>query len=330
MRKVVLTGDRPTGRLHLGHYVGSLQNRIKLQNENQQYIMVADIQALTDNVERVGVVSKNIVEIVKDYLAVGLIPEQNCIFLQSCISAIAELSILFLNMVNISRLERNPTVKEEIKKKYRSGNVPAGFLCYPVSQAADILAFGSDIIPVGSDQLPMIEQTNEIARKFSRLYKKGVLKEVTPLLGTVSRLPGIDGKNKMGKSLNNAIYLSDSDDDICKKVLSMFTDPDHIKVSDPGKVDGNVVFAYMDVFFQNKEELESMKAHYKKGGLGDTVIKNILSKVLIDLISPMREKRETISDEYVLSLLSCGTSAARKVADNTLIEVKKAMGMFRL
>jgi len=330
MKKTVLTGDRPTGPLHLGHYVGSLVSRIELQQEYTQYIMVADIQALTDNFDNPGKVRANVSEIIKDYLAVGIDPEKSPIFLQSQIAEIAELTVFYLNLVTVARLERNPTVKAEIQQKSFSDSIPAGFLCYPVSQAADITIVKAEIIPVGEDQLPMIEQTNEIVRKFNRIYQTQCLKEATPFLSNAPRLVGIDGKAKASKSLNNAIFLSDNAKEIRNKVFSMFTDPDHLKVSDPGKIEGNVVFTYLDLFHQNKEELEELKSHYTKGGLGDTTIKQILNDDLQQLITPIRERRDAIKEDHVFEILSSGTNKVRAIAKETIKEVKDAMRIFSL
>jgi tryptophanyl-tRNA synthetase len=325
MRKVILTGDRPTGRLHLGHYVGSLKSRVDFQAKHDQYIMIADMQALTDNFEHASKIAENVFEVALDYLAVGLVPEQNTIFIQSRISALSELYNLFLNLVTVARLERNPTVKEEIKNKYLGKSIPAGFFCYPISQAADITAFYTDIVPVGSDQLPMIEQANEIVRKFNQLYGEGCLKEAEPFLSKNSKIPGIDGSKKMSKSLGNAIYLADEDSDICMKVNSMYTDANHLRISDPGKVEGNIVFTYLDMFYDNEEHLSSLKEEYTKGGLGDRTLKNLLAKVLIDLIAPIREKRKLFKKSDLVDVLKDGSEKAAKIAQHTLEKVKKKM-----
>lgn len=326
-KKVILTGDRPTGRLHLGHYIGSLANRVKLQSTYQQYVMIADVQALTDNFANPQKVIANIYEVAKDYLAVGIDPLQTTIFIQSQIPELAELTIYYLNLVTLGRLERNPTVKAEIQQKGYDDSIPAGFFCYPVSQAADITAFKAALVPVGEDQIPMIEQTNEIVRKFNRIYEKEVLVEAEAYLSSSSRLVGIDGREKAGKSLNNAIFLSDTPEDIKAKVFSMFTDPDHIKVSDPGKVEGNVVFAYLDAFHPMKEEVEELKAHYRQGGLGDTKIKAILNDTLQNMLQPIREKRAQIDNNTLREILEVGSIKAREVARSTLDEVKSAMGI---
>jgi tryptophanyl-tRNA synthetase len=323
----ILTGDRPTGALHLGHYVGSLQNRLLLQEDHDQYVMIADVQALTDNFEDPGKIVENVFEVTRDYLAVGLDPSKTTIFIQSQIPELAELTQYFMNLVTLGRLERNPTVKTEIQQKGYDDSIPAGFFCYPVSQAADITAFQGEIVPVGDDQLPMIEQTNEIVRRFNRIYETDCLKEAKPLLGKSSRLVGIDGKAKASKSLGNAIFLKDTPEIIRKKVFSMFTDPNHLRIEDPGKIEGNVVFSYLDIFDPHPEELLSLKEHYQKGGLGDTTIKKRLDGILQDLIGPMALKRQSISQDHMIELLKKGTEKARNVAANTLSEVRKAMGI---
>ena len=324
--EIILTGDRPTGSLHLGHFVGSLEQRLTLQDQIKQYVMIADVQALTDNFEHPEIVRKNVLEVGLDYLAVGLDPEKTTFFIQSMIPEIAELTIFFLNLVTVSRLERNPTVKAEIKQKGFEKSLPAGFLMYPVSQAADILIVKGNIVPVGEDQLPMIEQTNEIARSFNRIYGS-VFPEVKALIPKVSRLCGIDGKAKMSKSLGNAIYLSDSADEIKKKVMQMYTDPDHIRVEDPGKVEGNVVFTYLDVFDPNKQEVAELKRQYTKGGLGDVVLKRRLIDILEAFINPIRTRREQLAQDpnYVMNILLEGTDKTAQIAQRTLYEVKRAM-----
>lgn len=328
MKKIVLTGDRPTGNLHLGHYIGSLVNRVKLQDEYKQYVMIADVQALTDNFANTEKIKNNIFEVVKDYLSVGIDPEKTTIFMQSQISEIAELTVFYLNLVTVARLERNPTVKTEIKQKSFNDSVPAGFLCYPVSQAADITVVKAEFVPVGEDQLPMIEQTNEIVRKFNRLYNTECLKEAKAILSTTSRLVGIDGREKAGKSLGNAIFLSDEPDVIKKKVFSMFTDPGHLKISDPGKVEGNVVFSYLDAFYSNKDELEEMKSHYKRGGLADSAIKSVLNDCLQEILLPIREKRNSVNNERIKEIIMNGNSLTKSVAKETTREVKEVMGVY--
>ncbi len=323
----VLTGDRPTGRLHLGHYVGSIQNRLKLQKEaDKSFYMIADIQALTDNAENPEKVRTNVLEVALDNLACGLDSEKTTMFIQSEIPEIAELTILFLNLVTLARLKRNPTVKDEMKQKNFAEDVPAGFLCYPVSQAADILFAKANLIPVGEDQKPMIEQTNEIVDDFNRIYGK-TFDRVKHLVGETPRLIGIDGNSKMGKSLNNAIYLSDSKEEISKKVMNMYTDPKHIHVEDKGQVEGNVVFTYLDIFDEDKSEVAKLKEQYQAGGLGDVTIKKRLIEVLEKFIAPIREKREMLAKnpEAVMNILKEGTAKARQVAGETMSEVKKAV-----
>ncbi|MDR2781437.1 MAG: tryptophan--tRNA ligase [Holosporaceae bacterium] len=327
MKKVVLTGDRPTGNLHLGHLVGSLQSRVELQHCYDQYVMIADVQALTDYFGNPQKVIDNVLEVVADYIAVGIDPQLTTIFIQSQIPAIPELTAYYMNLTSISRLERNPTVKNEIAQKNFGESVPVGFFCYPVSQVSDITAFKAELIPVGEDQLPMIELSNEIVRRFNRLYNTDCLKESKAYLSNVGRLVGIDGKAKASKSLNNAIFLSDSSKIIKEKVYSMFTDPGHTKVSDSGKVEGNVVFAYLDAFYEEKDEISSLKERYQRGGLGDMVLKALLNDVLQKKIQPIREKREALSKKYLLEICFEGTKKANSVAQNTLFEVKKAIGI---
>lgn len=325
--KIVLTGDRPTGKLHLGHFVGSIQNRIKLQNEaDKSFYMIADIQGLTDNANNPQKVRDNVIEVVIDNLACGLDPKKTTMFIQSEIPEIAELTVIFLNLVTLARLKRNPTVKDEMKQKGFGEDVPAGFLCYPVSQAADILFAQANLIPVGEDQLPVIEQANEIVDTFNRYYGE-TFAHIKHMTGNTGRLIGIDGGVKMGKSLNNAIYLSDTKDEISKKVMNMYTDPLHIHVEDPGKVEGNVVFTYLDIFDTNRAEIDELKKQYRKGGLGDVVIKKRLIDILENLISPIRTKREELAKnpDEVMKILEEGTKKARLVAQETMAEVKKAM-----
>ncbi len=333
-KKVILTGDRPTGRLHIGHYIGSLRNRVELQNSNkfdEIFVMIADAQALTDNAKNPKKVQENVLEVALDYLAVGLNPEKTTIFIQSQVPQLAELSQYYANLVSISRLERNPTVKTEIKQKNFGEGVPSGFVFYPISQAADITAFKATTVPVGEDQAPMIELTREIARSFNQTYNSNVLVEPEMFLaeeGISRRLPGIDGINsKMSKSLNNGIYLADSYEEMKAKVMKMYTDPDHIRVEDPGKIEGNVVFAYLDVFAKDKQKVEEMKAHYQKGGLGDVAVKMYLVEVLDEFLKPIREKREELAKnpEEVYKMLAIGSEKARSKAQETLAEVKDAM-----
>jgi tryptophanyl-tRNA synthetase len=327
MKTRILTGDRPSGKLHLGHYIGSLKQRVDLQSKYDQYVMVADVQALTDNFENPTKVRHNITEVIKDYLSVGIDPQQTTIFVQSQIPEIAELTIYYLNLVTIARLERNPTVKAEIQQKNFGVSIPAGFFCYPVSQAADISIFRASLVPVGDDQLPMIEQTNEIVRKFNRIYgdSQELLVECKAMLSKCSRLLGIDGKAKASKSLGNAIMLDDSIEEINNKIMMMYTDPDHLKVSDPGKIEGNVVFQYLDAFHPDEEEVKSLKLAYQKGGLGDMTIKKILNKSLQELLLPIREKRAQISDEMVIDIIKSGSEKARNTAKETINIVRKAM-----
>jgi len=325
--KIMLTGDRPTGRLHLGHFVGSIQNRVKLQNEvDKSYYMIADIQALTSNADNPEKVRTNVLEVVLDNLACGVDPKKTNMFIQSEVPEIAELTVLFLNLVTLARLKRNPTVKDEMKDKGYGEDVPAGFLMHPISQAADILFCKSTIVPVGEDQKPMIEQTNEIVDTFNRYYGE-TFSRVKHLVGDTPRLIGIDGNSKMGKSLNNAIYLSDSFEEISKKVMNMYTDPNHIHIEDRGKVEGNVVFTYLDIFDENKYELEELKKQYRNGGLGDVVIKKRLINILENIINPIRTKREELSKDKdsIMKILEEGTKNARIVARETMAEVKKVM-----
>jgi len=323
----ILTGDRPTGLLHLGHYVGSLRERERLQHENRQFVLIADLQALTDNADNPEKVRNNVLEVAFDYLAVGLDPKLTTIFIQSLVPELAELTMYYLNLVTLARLQRNPTVKDEIRLRQFAGGVPAGFLCYPVSQAADITAFKADLVPVGSDQLPMIEQTVEIVRAFNRTYHRAVLVEPKPLLSSVPRLPGTDGKGKMSKSLGNAIYLGDSADAVSDKVKKMFTDPGHLRVEDPGVVEGNPVFSYLDAFDPDLSGLDAMKKHYRKGGLGDMAVKRRLLEVLQPALEPIRERRRLVAADpgQVMELLLDGSRKARAVAAQTLDEVRKAM-----
>jgi tryptophanyl-tRNA synthetase len=324
---IVLTGDRPTGRLHLGHFVGSIKNRLKLQEENKiNYYMIADVQALTDNAENPEKVRSNVLEVALDNLACGLDPAKTTFFIQSQISEIAELTIFFMNLVTLARLKRNPTVKNEMKQKGYDEDVPAGFLCYPVSQAADILFAKANTIPVGEDQLPVIEQANEIVEKFNRIYGE-TFKKINPIVSESSRLVGIDGNAKMSKSLGNAIYLSDSREEIEKKVRDMYTDPNHIRVEDPGTVEGNIVFDYLTIFDPIQDEVEELKNKYRAGGLGDVAVKQRLTDVLDAFIAPIRERREYLAKDpkQVMQILEEGTKKARIVAAETLREVKRNM-----
>lgn len=330
-RKIVLTGDRPTGPLHLGHYIGSLKTRLELQesDEYSQFIMIADAQALTDNADNPEKVRQNVLQVALDYLAVGLDPAKSTIFIQSAISELAELNLFFLNLVTLARLQRNPTVKNEMIQKGFGANVPAGFLTYPVSQAADITAFKGTVVPVGDDQIPILEQVNEIIRRFNLIYGNGqdVLVECKALLSNTARLSGIYGKAKASKSLNNAIFLSDSAVDLKNKVMGMYTDSNHLKVSDPGSIEGNIVFEYLDAFDPDYEAVSEMKKHYQRGGLGDTICKKRLIDVLEELLSPIRSKREVLAQnpEAIMKILEEGTIRARILAKQTMAEVRKAM-----
>lgn len=326
-KKTVLTGDRPTGPLHLGHYVGSLRNRVELQHYTDTLVMVADVQALTDNYDNPEKVRQNILQVALDYLAVGLDPKLCTLFIQSEIKAIFELTVYYLNFVTWNRLKHNPTVKQEIVQKGFGESVSAGFMIYPVSQAADISAFKAHLVPVGEDQLPMIEQTNEIVRAFNRTYKKEVLVECQAMIPKIARLPGTDGGAKMGKSLGNCIYLGDSQDAIAKKVKGMYTDPNHLKVEDPGKVEGNPVFAYLDAFDPDITKVAELKAHYERGGLGDSVVKKYLNEVLQAVLEPIRKRREEFAKDpaFVMDVLKRGSERASVLANQTLQEVREVM-----
>ncbi len=327
--KIILTGDRPTGPLHLGHYIGSLLNRVQLQDTCTQFVMIADAQALTDHAKESTKVRENILEVALDYLAVGIDPEKTTICIQSLLPELFELTSYYLNLVTWNRLKHNPTVKAEIKQKGFGEAVPAGFMVYPVSQAADITAFKANLVPVGEDQLPMIEQTNEIVRHFNQTYKKEVLVRAEALLPKMARLPGTDGGMKMSKTLGNCIYLSDSPDVIQKKVMKMFTDPGHIRVEDPGKVEGNPVFTYLDTFDTNTEKVQELKDHYQKGGLGDVIVKRYLNEVLQAFLEPIRKKREEYAKDTagVMEILKKGTEKARLTTAKTLSDVRSAMGI---
>lgn len=333
VKKRLLTGDRPTGKLHIGHYVGSLKNRVIMQEsgEYDPFVMIADQQALTDNARDPEKIRKSLTEVALDYLAVGLDPAKTTIFVQSQIPALAELNLYYLNLVTVSRLERNPTVKSEIQQKNFERSIPAGFFTYPVSQAADITAFKASVVPVGDDQEPMLEQTREIVRSFNTIYGKEVLVEPEgyfPPKGQ-GRIPGLDGNAKMSKSLGNAIYLSDDADTLRKKVMSMYTDPNHIHIEDPGQVEGNVVFTYLDIFDDDKKHVQALKEHYQKGGLGDVKIKRYLNEVLEAKLAPIRERRLEFAQDMpaVYQMLKEGSQKANVVAEQTLKEVKEAMGL---
>lgn len=327
--QTILTGDRPTGQLHLGHYVGSLRQRVLLQHDHQQFILVADLQGLTDNGSNPQKISSNILEVMADYLAVGIDPQKTTICLQSALPALAELSALYMNIVTVARVERNPTVKNEIAQKGFSRSLPVGFLAYPISQAADITAFKAELVPVGDDQLPMIEQTNEIVHKMNSLTTTPILRHCKALLSNVSRLPGIDGNAKMSKSLGNTLTLSASEEEIHRAVSAMYTDPNHLRVADPGQTEGNVVFTYLDAFHADKTFVAEMKAHYRRGGLGDRQCKNALETCLQELLAPIRERRATyIQDKgMLLALLRRGSERAHELTQRTLHEVKRGLGL---
>ena len=341
MEKIILTGDRPTGRLHVGHYVGSLRRRVELQNSGEYskiFIMIADAQALTDNIENPEKVRQNIIEVALDYLSCGLDPAKSNILIQSQIPELCELTFYYMDLVTVARLHRNPTVKSEIQMRNFEASIPVGFFTYPISQAADITAFKATTVPVGEDQLPMIEQTREIVRKFNSVYDE-VLVEPSALISTNQaclRLPGIDGKAKMSKSLGNCIYLSDSEADVKKKIMSMYTDPEHLLVSDPGHLEGNTVFTYLDAFCKPEHferylpdyaNLDELKAHYTRGGLGDVKVKKFLNNIIQEELEPIRKRRKEYEKDIpeVYNILRKGTEAAREVAAQTLSEVKSAM-----
>ena len=340
-KNIILTGDRPTGRLHIGHYVGSLKRRVELQNSGKFddiHIMIADAQALTDNIENPEKIRENIIEVALDYLACGLDPTKSNIFIQSQLPELCELTFYYMDLVTVARLQRNPTVKSEIQMRNFEASIPVGFFTYPISQAADITAFKANVVPVGEDQLPMIEQTREIVRKFNQVYSD-VLVEPEALIPdnkTCLRLPGTDGKAKMSKSLGNCIYLSDTADDVRKKVMSMYTDPTHIQVSDPGHIEGNTVFTYLDAFSRDEHferylpeyaNLDELKAHYTRGGLGDMKVKKFLNNVLQEELEPIRNRRKEFEKDIhgVYDMLKVGSDKAREVAAETLSEVKEAM-----
>mgnify|MGYP000904941057 FL=1 len=341
MEKIILTGDRPTGRLHVGHYVGSLRRRVELQNSGEYskiFIMIADAQALTDNIENPEKVRQNIIEVALAYLSCGLDPAKSNILIQSQIPELCELTFYYMDLVTVARLQRNPTVKSEIQMRNFEASIPVGFFTYPISQAADITAFKATTVPVGEDQLPMIEQTREIVRKFNSVYDE-VLVEPSALISTNQaclRLPGIDGKAKMSKSLGNCIYLSDSEADVKKKIMSMYTDPEHLLVSDPGHLEGNTVFTYLDAFCKPEHferylpdyaNLDELKAHYTRGGLGDVKVKKFLNNIIQEELEPIRKRRKEYEKDIpeVYNILRKGTEAAREVAAQTLSEVKSAM-----
>lgn len=329
-KDIVLTGDRPSGRLHIGHYAGSIANRLRMQDlYDESYIMIADIQALTDHMHDAHKVSESVMELAIDYLACGLSPDKNTIFIQSLVPALTELTILYMNFVTLSRVQRNPTVKNEMQQKGFGSSIPMGFLNYPISQAADITAFKANLVPVGDDQLPMIEQTNEIVRSVNRTCDQEILRECEAVLSTVTRLPGTDGGAKMSKSLGNCIYLSDDEETIKQKVMSMFTDPDHLRVEDPGKVEGNPVFDYLSAFDPDQAGLEEMKAHYARGGLGDVKVKRHLNDVMQEFLAPIRARRKELEQDKraIMDMLKENSSKAAEIAESTLDELKSALGI---
>lgn len=340
-RKTILTGDRPTGKLHLGHYAGSLRNRVELQNSGKydMYVFIADMQALTDNAKNPQKIRDNIIEVALDYLSVGLDPEKTCIFVQSQIPALSELTMYYMNLVSLARLKRNPTIKSEIKERGFGETIPVGFLTYPISQAADITAFDADLVPVGEDQAPILEQDIEIVRTFNSIYGKTLKepKQLTPE-NVCKRLPGIDGKNKMSKSLGNCIYLSDTPEEVTKKVMTMYTDPNHIRVEDPGDTKNNPVFMYLEAFSTDEhfakylpefKNLEDLKTHYEQGGVGDVKIKKFLANVLNDVLTPIRERRAIYENniEAVYKMLEEGSKKARAKSEEVLTRVRKAIGV---
>ena len=341
MAKIILTGDRPTGRLHVGHYVGSLKRRVELQNSgkfDKIFIMIADAQALTDNADNPEKVRQNIIEVALDYLSCGLDPSKSTMFIQSQVAELCELSFYYMNLVTVSRLQRNPTVKSEIQMRNFEASIPVGFFTYPISQAADITAFKATTVPVGEDQMPMLEQTKEIVRKFNAVYGDTLVEPeiLLPDNKACLRLPGIDGKAKMSKSLNNCIYLSDTEEEVRKKIMSMFTDPNHLRVEDPGNVDGNPVFIYLEAFCRDEQfaeylpdyqNLDELKEHYKRGGLGDVKVKKFLNAVMQEELAPIRERRKQFEKEIpeVYRMLKKGRDEAREVAAQTLSEVRASM-----
>lgn len=342
MKKIILTGDRPTGKLHMGHYVGSLKRRVELQNSGEFddiYIMIADAQALTDNFDNPEKVRQNIIEVALDYLSVGLDPAKSTLFIQSMVPQLTELSFYYMNLVTVSRVQRNPTVKSEIQMRGFGGSIPVGFFCYPISQAADITAFKATLVPVGEDQLPMLEQTKEIVRSFNRIYNTDALVEPDIMLpdnDICRRLPGTDGKAKMSKSLGNCIYLSDDEKTVQQKIMNMYTDPTHIKVSDPGHLEGNTVFTYLDAFSKPEDfakylpeykNLDELKEHYTRGGLGDVKIKRFLNSIVQAELEPIRARRREYEKDIaaVYDILKAGSDKARAVAEATLQDVKNAM-----
>jgi tryptophanyl-tRNA synthetase len=331
-RPVILTGDRPTAPLHLGNYAGSLKNRVALQHSHKQFVLLADTQALTDNAHNPGKVRRNVMEVTLDYLAVGIDPLATTICLQSALPALAELTLLYMNFVTVSRLERNPTIKDEIQSRGFERDIPSGFLCYPVAQAADITGFKATVVPVGDDQAPLIELTNEIVRRINRQVGRDIFPEAAALIPAIGRIPGIHGKSKMSKSGSDAIRLSASPAEIRNAVRRMYTDPHHVRAEDPGQIVGNVVFTYLDAFDEDRATVEELKDRYKRGGLGDTAVKRRLEDVLQSLLAPIRERRERFAQDvgYVLDVLRTGSLVAQEKTQTTLDEVKSALGVFVL
>lgn len=331
-RPVILTGDRTTGALHLGHYVGSLRNRVRLQHTHRQYVLLADTQALTDNADDPGKIRRDVLEVATDYLAVGIDPNVSTICLQSALPALAELTLLYLNYVSVARLERNPTIKDEIQARGFGRDIPAGFLCYPAAQAADITAFKATVVPVGEDQVPIIEQTNELVRRLNRQIGHSLLPEARALIPATGRLPGVDGKAKMSKSQGNAIPLSASDAEIEAAVQRMYTDPSHLRASDPGRVEGNVVFTYLDAFDPDADAIAELKKDYRRGGLGDMVLKRRLTSILQSIVAPIRERRAVLGadPDYVIDILRDGAQRGRQITECTKAEVIDGLGLFRL
>jgi tryptophanyl-tRNA synthetase len=329
---VILTGDRTTGALHLGHYVGSLRNRVELQHTHKQYVLLADSQALTDNADDPAKIRRNVLEVAADYLAVGIDPAISTICLQSALPALAELTLLYLNFVSVARLERNPTIKDEIQARGFGRDIPAGFLCYPAAQAADITAFKATVVPVGEDQAPIIEQTNELVRRLNRQIGYSLLPEARALIPATGRLPGVDGKAKMSKSQGNAILLSATDAEIEVAVRRMYTDPEHVCASDPGRVEGNVVFTYLDAFDADVEAVAELKAHYRRGGLGDMVLKRRLTGILQAIVAPIRERRAAFAadPDTIMDMLRTGAKRGREITEGTKEEVISGLGLFRL
>lgn len=331
-KPTILTGDRTTGPLHLGHLVGTLRNRIAFQDTHKQFVLLADSQALTDNVGSLEKIQSNVIEVTLDYLAVGIDPDKTTICLQSHMPALAELSMLYLNFVNVARLERNPTIKDEIRARGFGRNIPAGFLCYPAAQAADITAFRATVVPVGEDQRPLIELTNEIVRRINSVANKNLLQEVKAIVPKVGRLPSPDGASKMSKSAGNAILLSASRDDISRAVKAMYTDPNHLRIEDPGRLEGNVVFTYLDAFDDQKDELAYLKQQYKRGGLGDMTLKTRLDAILQEVIEPIRDRRAELAKnrDDVVDVIRDGTMKAKAITEQTKLEITEGLGLFKL